>query len=175
MNLVETWKIYPHNDNYEVSNTGRVRRARGLPREYKRGTLLKPCPDKDGYLQVALCRDGKPKTTKVHRLVLETFVGDCPGGMECNHKDGIKANNKLNNIEWITHGKNILHSRENGLLIRGEKHYRTKLTAKDIRKIRRLYRSGRRLKDLNEEFGVTFQHISKIILGKSWKHIKMEV
>lgn len=52
----------------------------------------------NGYICVSLCKDGKVYSKYVHRLVLETFVGPCPDGLECCHKDGNKSNNDLSNL-----------------------------------------------------------------------------
>lgn len=67
---------------------------------------LKPWENDAGYKRVVLRKDGKTKGKMVHRLVLETFVG--PGdGLEGEHKDGVKSNNFLSNLEWLTHAENM--------------------------------------------------------------------
>lgn len=80
---------------YEVSDLGRFRNS-------KRMKLKKTTPDKFGYLQVRLCKDGIPATKLAHRLVLEAFVGPCPEGMETRHLDGDPTNNKVCNLAWGT-------------------------------------------------------------------------
>lgn len=90
---------------YQVSNLGRVR---SLDRMGKRGKLRKgkmiiPGESKQGYRQVALCKDGKMKQYKVHRLVLLAFdYGNYFVGAEVNHKDENPRNNSLDNIEWCS-------------------------------------------------------------------------
>ena len=64
------------------------------------GHLLTPSEDKDGYLHVALCRDGSAKTLRVHRLVLEAFIGPRPKGMECCHANDVPDDNRLENLRW---------------------------------------------------------------------------
>lgn len=60
-----------------------------------------------GYLLVAVKVDGKQRRFRVHRLVLEAFVGPCPDGKECCHRDGDPTNNSLGNLYWGTHGQNM--------------------------------------------------------------------
>ena len=72
-----------------------------------RGRVLRPAPDASGHLRVALCPgDGRQHTKKVHRLVLEAFVGPCPDGMECCHANGDPADNRLANLRWDTPASN---------------------------------------------------------------------
>lgn len=91
---------------YEISNTGKVRSC-------KRNLLLKQNDDGRGYLFVNLCRDGKAKSTKVHRLVATHFLEN-PGGLrDVNHKDENKHNNLFSNLEWVSHQDNINHGTRN--------------------------------------------------------------
>lgn len=96
---------------YEVSNFGRIR---SLPRQVMRGTapvmtrprIMKPTPDKGGYLTVSLYGDMGRRSRRVHRIVLEAFIGKRPNGMETRHKDGNQRNNHLENLEWCTKSTN---------------------------------------------------------------------
>ena len=80
---------------------------------------LKPLP-LGRYFCVNLCRDGKKKAHRIHRLVLEAFVGPCPEGMECRHKDDDKSNNRLDNLSWGTRMENAADRIANGNQWRGE-------------------------------------------------------
>jgi hypothetical protein len=104
----EIWKNHPSYNNYAVSNIGRVKNNLN-------NNILKKRKNKDGYLHAVLYKGGLPYTCKVHRLVLETFVGPCPEGHECNHKEGNKENNELENLEWVTKSQNMKHAFEIGL------------------------------------------------------------
>lgn len=75
---------------------------------------LKPHKDKRGYARVALYLDGVSKTYQVHRLVLETFIGPCPEGMECLHIDGNPENNDISNLRWGTHYENVQDAKRHG-------------------------------------------------------------
>jgi hypothetical protein len=71
--------------------------------------LLKPRPIK-GYLHVDLCCDGKAARRVVHRLVWETFVGPIIGRLEINHKNLDRADNRLENLDLVTHRQNLQHA-----------------------------------------------------------------
>lgn len=105
---------------YEVSDLGRVKAlARNTTDRLGRRLTVKevvrkPFAQKSGHLRVKLTKDGSSKTAAVHRLVLEAFVGPCPEGMECLHKDDIPSNNRLDNLRWGTRLENHQDRRKNG-------------------------------------------------------------
>lgn len=92
---------------YEVSIDGEVKSLNYNRTGKER--ILKPGKDRGGYLLVTLCKDGKEKTHKVHRLVAEAFIpNDDPECLpEVNHKDEDKTNNRVENLEWCSHKFNI--------------------------------------------------------------------
>lgn len=157
--------------NYEVSDTGEVRNM-------KTERILKNYSyEKDSYLQVNLCKNGKVKNCYVHRLVLETFVGTCPEGMEACHNNGNAGDNRVKNLRWDTRKNNIKDSIDQGtrFIQRGSKHSMSKLTEEQVREIRAKYIRYNR--DVNtytlaKEYGVSNQEISNIVNNKRWKSIK---
>lgn len=105
---------------YEVSNLGRVRslervvtRSNGYPLPVK-AKVLSPSPDTRGHMQVALREPHRTRVARVHRLVLESFVGPCPEGGEGLHWDDDKENNNLSNLRWGTRTENLLDRVRNG-------------------------------------------------------------
>ena len=106
----EIWKdVVGFEGFYKVSNKGNVhsvsrKNALGKNRE---GRMLKPIYDKDGYIRVNLCKKGKQKTRLIHRLVLEAFVPNPNGYPEVNHRDEVKTNNHVENLEWCTREYNM--------------------------------------------------------------------
>lgn len=107
----EVWKaVLGYEGIYEFSNKQRVRSVdrdityrNGSKRQVK-GKLLVITPTKDGYLSVNLSKDGKSKTTYIHRLAWEYFNGvKVPDGLDVGHKDSNRQNNEPSNLEIVTH------------------------------------------------------------------------
>jgi len=69
--------------------------------------FLKLCIDSSGYLRANLCKNGKNKTTRVHKLVTRHFIGERPNGMDIDHKDKNKLNNKISNLRYVTRSENM--------------------------------------------------------------------
>ena len=93
---------------YAASNWGRVKSVDRIVNRGSRGRLpitgriRKPTPNNKGYLRVTMSRKSGREDHSVHRLVLETFIGPCPDGMECRHLDGDRTNNHIFNLAWGT-------------------------------------------------------------------------
>jgi len=102
--MKEIFKAIPgYEDEYEVSNLGRVKSFKSINPK-----ILKPRPERNGYLSVLLSQDGNTKGFKIHQLVLMAFCNHVPNGMELviNHKNFIKTDNSLENIEMVTQREN---------------------------------------------------------------------
>lgn len=118
--IVEEWRpVKEYEGCYEVSNIGRVRSLDrvvigkdGKKRFYK-GQILIPGKDKDGYLLVNLHSNGKGKTKFIHHLVVEAFIPN-PDNLEfINHKDEVKTNNVVTNLEYCTNEYNLNYGTRN--------------------------------------------------------------
>lgn len=106
----ESWAWAPgYVGRYLVSDRGRVM---SLPADGRRGRVLATTRQDTGYEKVNLSRDGEVRSLKVHRLVLEAFRGRMPEGTEVNHRNGDKADNRLENLEAVTHAQNMAHARD---------------------------------------------------------------
>lgn len=108
MNDEEIWMDIEGYEGYQVSNLGRARsldRIDSLGRLWK-GKIRKPFSDKDGYQLVQLCKDGKRKAFLVHRLIYEAFCGKIPSGMQVNHINECKTDNRLCNLNLMTPKEN---------------------------------------------------------------------
>jgi len=128
--------------------------------------------DRDGYSLIGLYVDGKPKTFKLHRLILEAFVGPCPEGMEGCHNDGNPGNNGISNLRWDYPRKNQADRVTHGTNLRGEKHPIAKLTHEQVNEIlSRDYSQWGSKQATAKEYGVSPATISVIIHGKRWRHL----
>ena len=107
--MTEVWHPIPGYEGlYEVSSHGRVR-------SFHRVTNL-PCPhlsklhiDAHGYTYVNFSKDGHKHKRKVHQLVLEAFHGPKPPGCVVHHKNSVRTNNYLSNLEYASYKDNTLH------------------------------------------------------------------
>lgn len=170
----EEWKdVVGYEGLYQVSSLGRVKSFHSW--RGKKERIINPFPNRDGYRKVDLrTSDGKRKTKSVHTLVLEAFAGEQPPEMQCNHKDGIKSNNRLENLEYCTRCENVLHTYRNlgRVPMRGERHGLSKLTEKEVLEMRHLHSIGRyNYKELGEVFKVSQVTARRIIIRMVWKHI----
>lgn len=105
----EIWKpIKEYKDLYEVSNTGKVRNI-------KTKYILNPYKTNKGYYYANLCINKKSKGIGIHRLVALNFIDNPENKPQVNHINGIKADNRAENLEWVTCSENIIHSYKNGM------------------------------------------------------------
>jgi hypothetical protein len=169
----EIWKdIERYEGLYQVSNLGRVKslsRLDTLGRKVK-GCILKFLLHSGGYTQVTLYRCGAKKFF-IHRLTALAFIPNFDNKSEINHKNGIKVDNRVENLEWATSFENKRHRIDVlGILVdnRGEKSGMVKLTKVDVLQIRE---SGLKCRELAVRYNVNPSHISRIKSSKRWGHI----
>lgn len=144
---MEEWRdVEGYEGLYQVSSYGRVRSVDRIvkypdgksPRHFK-GKELRPQNASTGYLFVNLSRNSRIKRVGIHRLVALSFIQKPDGNMEVNHKDGNRHNNRVENLEWVTRGENILHSyRKLGRKSawKGRKMHNRKITDEQAREIK---------------------------------------
>lgn len=131
---------------------------------------LNPTLAGKGYPHIFLCLDGSVFPKYVHVLVLETFIGPRPKGMECCHNDGTPTNNRLENLRWDTQTNNNADKVRHGTMLCGELIRGSKLSDSDVRNI--LACSGKETTITTaKRFKVSRPIISNIQTGKRWKHI----
>lgn len=175
MRDIEEWRpVVDWEGLYEVSSHGRVRSCRRVVLRSDGRTqtfaerIRKLQLMLDGRLAVHLCRDSKPHSLLVHRLVARAFLGDPEDGSEVCHGDGDPQNNRVENLRWDSRSGNMLDKLAHDTHNRGERHNMVKLREIDVREIRDLYAGGALQRDIAEKFGVTQQAVSRIIRRKIW-------
>lgn len=186
---------------YEINEIGEVfsmpRGGRGRVCERR----LKGVVDRQGYILATLCRAGKSRLRRVHHLVLETFGGPRPPGLQTRHLDGNPANNSLSNLKWGTyqensddrkkHGtisgwgkekpapkpKNPNHITAGTLLIAnrcraGANNGRARLTEADVIRLRSVpYWAPGEQAAEAKRLGVKWSALHQAIIGTNWKHL----
>ena len=171
------------NGDMEIDSLGRVwrvRRRTGIGRAG--GAISRPCARKRAendvgeYLHVRCMIDGKRYHTQAGRLVWHHFNGPIPVMLVVNHKNGIKKDNRPENLEIVTYSGNSKHAVHvlkinNHLLYQpGAKNAMAKLSEEDVCVIRRRRSAGEKLLAIAKDYGVAFQTISRIARGNRWGH-----
>lgn len=125
-----------------------------------------------GYLVVGLrTPDGKPKQVSVHKLVLTTFVGPCPAGMQCRHLNGNRSDPRLENLAWGTPQENANDRIRHGTTLRGEANPAAVLTTIQVEAVVVLHKAGWGARRIAKVFSVDRGTITQILSGKKWKHV----
>ena len=166
--IEETWKSIPDFPLYKASSLGRIQGPRAI---------LKPQPDKDGYLHVTLRRDGKSYQWLLHRLVCMVFHPETYfDGAYALHKNHVPADCAESNLYWGTQSENIIEmvNAGRGKAPKAHKHYSTKLTWPQVREIRRRALAGEPGSALAKEFGIASMTCNNIINHRSWKEAHHE-
>lgn len=173
--MKEEWReIKGYEGMYEVSNWGRVRRAKDGPSTWK-GKIMKLGVSSKGYHQVDLVKAGARKSLRVARIVGIAFISNPNNLPQINHRDGVKLHDWADNLEWNTAAQNIQHAFKNGLVNsrKGEKNNKSKLTEIEVVEVKQLLEAGKLLqREIGAIFGVTQTGISSIKTGRSWCQLK---
>ena len=175
----EVWKkVVGYESYYEVSNLGNVKSFdRYIPTRTgsgkQNGRILKLQKSVKGYLMSCLCVDKKKFNTGVHRLVAMAFLPNPLNKEQVNHINGIKEDNRVENLEWCTGSENIKHSITNNLakFNYGEKHHMSKITDEQMKEILIKRELGYTLKQLSIEYKLSNVAVSNRI--KKWKITKL--
>lgn len=111
----EIWKdVLDFEGHYQISCQGNLRSIRSSQGNY-RERLKKTSLDRNGYENAHLWKQNNPSTHLVHRLVAKAFLPNPENKATVNHKDGVKNNNILTNLEWCTQSENLQHAFDTGL------------------------------------------------------------
>jgi hypothetical protein len=169
----ENWRAVPgYEGRYEVSDHGRVR---SLDREIVRrsgarywhvGRVLIAGANLDGYPMAQL----EGKRFGVHVLVAAAFIGPRPEGMQVNHKNGVKTDNRPPNLEYVTASENVKHAFATGLATaaRGEANGKARLTAGEAAYAKRAPGTNA---EVAAELGVSRCTVDAIRKGRNWRHL----
>jgi hypothetical protein len=127
----------------------------------------------NGYLSATLFQKQRPYIRGVHRLIMATFVGEADSQMQVCHNNGVKTDNRLENLRYDTQFGNMKDAIESGTIKKGVEVNTNKLSERDVIAIRRLYATGRvSQRCLANAFGVCKSSIGQIVRQKSWQHLR---
>ena len=152
----EIWKdIQGYEGKYMVSNYGRVK-SLNYNNTGKEG-IMKLTKDGNGYLQVQLHKDGKVKECRVNRLVAQAFLENPDNLPEVNHKDKIRTNNNVENLEWCTTQYNVEYSKAKAVI--------------GINKVSGLILEFPSSREAERQTGINQSHICACCKGKRYKSV----
>lgn len=146
--MIEEWRDFPENPKYKVSSLGRIIGTRGK--------LLKTSTDQCGY---------KTSYQRVHRMVAKAFIPNPENKPEVNHKDGNRANNCVENLEWVSKSENEQHSRK--IL----KTPRPQISDEKILETARLLKSGLSIRKTAALVGLNKETVNHINMRKIRKEL----
>lgn len=114
---------------------------------------------------------GTPIRFTIHQLVMMTFEGECPEGMETRHLDDDPTNNDLSNLVYGTASQNRADAIRNKKIKVGEDSNRAKLTNDAVRTIREMAKKKIPYKVIAEKFGITARYVARIKCREIWRHV----
>lgn len=167
---------------YMISNLGRIK---SLTRKITEKTgkvnilksrIIRQCVNDQGYWRFTANKDGKRKGLLQHRLIATAFIPNPENKPFINHKNGIRSDNRIENLEWCTHQENVDHSWRTGLNQNiGEGNSVSKLTLKDVLYIKKVYEDkwGQQ-SSLARMFNVTPSAIASVVKNKSWAWVEIK-
>jgi hypothetical protein len=167
----EIWKpVVGYEDIYNVSCFGRIKRIKTKIYSVKRNCYVWKnehiiAQNTHIYKQFSIRANGKMYALKIHRVIAEAFIPN-PENKPCvNHINGIKTDNRIENLEWCTFSENTKHAYSNGLIQVG------KLKEYQVLEIFKRAHNGENLTNIAKEFNVHKSNISDIKNKKIWKNI----
>lgn len=182
---MELWMpVFGLEHSHQVSSLGNLRTiARDvvyfntrLGREVTRTLVQKPVKtrlDSDGYVIANLSTEkAKTLTVKVHRLVAQAFIDNPEDKPHVNHSNGIKTDNRVENLEWVTNYENRIHALNNGLHATGERSPHAKLSNATVEYVKRRLTEGDRNVDIANDLGISHKLVSSIKCGSSWSRVR---
>ena len=169
---MEEWRSVKGFDDYEVSNKGRIRSIK-----YRKPFIHKERLNMDGYVKATFRKNGKAYDRRVHRVVALAFI-DNPDNLETvNHINGVKTDNRVENLEWMNRTEQLQHAYDLGLKVapRGIESCNASFTEEEVRYIRKVCKKGSRklgTSALARQFNVHDTTIGDVVNFKTYKNIK---
>lgn len=175
----EIWKDIPgYEGYYQISNTGNIKSLdrfivkKNGAKVFLQGKYVSVSVHKHGHHVVRLWKENNTKLYNLYRLLALVYISNPENKKEVNHIDGNRMNFDLKNLEWVTASENMKHAYVNGLskcnFEKGFKHKRSKLNNEKLDEIFERRKSGKKLNEIANEFGLNFQYVSRLLKGLTY-------
>ena len=149
-------------ESYFISACGRA-----FSTKQKKVKELKLHLTTNGYPHIIISKGSERKSVLVHKIVLTTYGGPRPEGMQVGHLNGIKTDNRIENLKWVTIRENSIHTFAHGTM------HCAKLTHDQVIEVKRLLRDGVSGAEVGRRFGLKKHSVSEIKTGKHWSFINI--
>lgn len=173
--LLEHWKpVVGFEGYYEISNVGSVCRVKPYRnvKAYARVTQWQ-WKGNGNRPYVVLSKNGEHKTLKVHKIMVDSFLGGTPEGFTVHHEDDRYTNNRISNFRFLSAIDNWRDAYLSGLMTHGSKHKNAKLTEAKARELLAL--NGKiSLKQASKKFGISTTAVSYLWKGRNWAHLQTD-
>lgn len=173
---MEEWRQIKDFPDYAVSNFGRVKRIVDSKNGKRAGLIRRLANGRGGYMTIMLTNEEGRRLKMVNVLVIEAFGPPRPSSdHECHHKDSVRNNNNIENLEWFTKPENISHAVAigNKVGIKGEKSNLSRLKNGEVWLIKKILVEGKSIAKttIAKMFKVHVRTIFRIQAGEVWSHI----
>ena len=167
------YKAIPNFPGYNINKHGEVISFFNLNGSgiIEKSHVVKNYVSNKGYYRVRLRKNNRNKRFSIHRLLAQVFIPNHECKPQVNHINGIKTDNRLENLEWCTASENMKHAVRVLGHIRGSKNCKAKLTESDVITIRSMLKEGASAKELSLAYCITDVTIYDIKTRKTWTHI----
>jgi len=172
---MEIWKDVPDLIGYQASTYSRIKRLKCTSKFMRNGVvntihkkelILKETISSNGYYTISIYKIGN---VLLHRILGTTFIDNPYNKKTINHKNGIKTDNRLKNLEWNTYSENNKHAFDTGLKKKGEDIYNAKLSKLDVENIRKQYNCETITQQkLADKYNVSIGNINGIVNFNRW-------
>ena len=174
--MQENWLPIPGYEGfYEASDLGRIRSVdrtispKGGPTYLCKGKIISTkFVENEKRVVINLWKENKQKQFRLHKLIMLTFVGPRPEGMDICHYDGNAQNNRLDNLRYDTRSANIQDAIRHGTSTRGDNNGRSVLNSKMVMAMRLMRKQGHTVKSISNHFDVKYQTAVSAINGENW-------